>query len=144
MKLAEGTSDLSGDARLEQYKQALKQRDDRINNLKTELENVTQKMNKELTALNQKMEFIMDEKDHQIKVIQNSLVNALKRIIRDSMRSVATVRRTVTFVLLSQLKLDAKFYLEENFQKLKRIATKPKSSLVSCYKCAFTGSDSLF
>lgn len=67
MKLAEGTSDLSGDARLEQYKQALKQRDDRINNLKTELENVTQKMNKELTALNQKMEFIMDEKDHQIK-----------------------------------------------------------------------------
>jgi len=67
MKLAEGTSDMSGDARLEQYKQALKQRDDRINNLKTELENVTQKMNKELTALNQKMEFIMDEKDHQIK-----------------------------------------------------------------------------
>ena len=38
MKLAEGTSDMSGDARLEQYKQALKQRDDRINNLKTELE----------------------------------------------------------------------------------------------------------
>jgi len=67
MKLAEGTTDMSGDARLEQYKQALKQRDDRINNLKTELENVTQKMNKELTALNQKMEFIMDEKDHQIK-----------------------------------------------------------------------------
>lgn len=74
MKLAEGTSDMSGDARLEQYKQALKQRDDRINNLKTELENVTQKMNKELTALNQKMEFIMDEKDHQIKVKLTPLV----------------------------------------------------------------------
>ena len=49
------------------------------------------------------------------------------------MRSVVTVRRTVTFVLLSQLKLDVKFYLEANFQKLKRIATNPKSSLVSYY-----------
>ena len=68
MKLAEGTSDMSGDARLEQYKQALKQRDDRINNLKTELENVTRLKNQELANLTQKMEFIMDEKDHQIKV----------------------------------------------------------------------------
>jgi chromosome segregation ATPase len=67
MKLADETKDLAGDQRLEQYKQALQQRDARINNLKAELENVTQKMNKELTALNQKMEFIMDEKDHQIK-----------------------------------------------------------------------------
>merc|ERR1711887_153908 len=52
MRLADETKDLAGDQRLEQYKQALQQRDARINNLKAELENVTQKMNKELTALN--------------------------------------------------------------------------------------------
>jgi CRP-like cAMP-binding protein len=67
LKLADATKDFAGDQRLEEYKKALLQRDGRINNLKAELENVTQKMNKELSALNQKMEFIMDEKDHQIK-----------------------------------------------------------------------------
>ena len=38
MKLADETKDLAGDQRLEQYKQALQQRDARINNLKGKIQ----------------------------------------------------------------------------------------------------------
>ena len=43
-------------------------RDERINQLKYELDNTIQLKNKELDALNQKMLLVMDEKDFQIKV----------------------------------------------------------------------------
>ena len=68
MKLSDQTSGMGSDERLQKYKQAVKARDERIADLKAEIENVKQKMSKELAAVNQKMEFIMDEKDHQIKV----------------------------------------------------------------------------
>ena len=69
MKLSDQTSGMGSDERLQKYKQAVKARDERIADLKAEIENVKQKMSKELAAVNQKMAFIMDEKDHQIKVI---------------------------------------------------------------------------
>ena len=68
MKLSDQTSGMGSDERLQKYKQAVKARDERIADLKAEIENVKQKMSKELAAVNQKMAFIMDEKDHQIKV----------------------------------------------------------------------------
>ena len=69
MKLSDQTSGMGSDERLQKYKQAVKARDERIADLKAEIENVKQKMSKELAAVNQKMAFIMDEKDHQIKVL---------------------------------------------------------------------------
>lgn len=68
MKRADQTANAGTDDRLQKYKQAVKQRDDRIQDLKAEIENVKQKMSKELVAVNQKMAYIMDDKDHQIKV----------------------------------------------------------------------------
>lgn len=68
MKLTDQTASMGSDERLQKYKQAVKQRDERIQDLKAEVENVKQKMSKELAAVNQKMAFIMDDKDHQIKV----------------------------------------------------------------------------
>ena len=59
---------MSADDSKKEYIRALEQRDQRIDQLKTELENVTRLKNQELANLTQKMEFIMDEKDHQIKV----------------------------------------------------------------------------
>ena len=59
---------MSSDDQMQEYVCALEQRDQRIDNLRTELENVTRLKNQELANLTQKMEFIMDEKDHQIKV----------------------------------------------------------------------------
>lgn len=70
--MAETTVDMSADDSKKEYIRALEQRDQRIDQLKTELENVTRLKNQELANLTQKMEFIMDEKDHQIKV---SLIN---------------------------------------------------------------------
>merc|ERR1711892_1113769 len=67
MKLTDQTASMGSDERLQKYKQAVKQRDERIQDLKAEVENVKQKMSKELAAVNQKMAFIMDDKDHQIK-----------------------------------------------------------------------------
>ena len=67
-QLAETTVDMSADDSKKEYIRALEQRDQRIDQLKTELENVTRLKNQELANLTQKMEFIMDEKDHQIKV----------------------------------------------------------------------------
>jgi len=66
-QLAETTVDMSADDSKKEYIRALEQRDQRIDQLKTELENVTRLKNQELANLTQKMEFIMDEKDHQIK-----------------------------------------------------------------------------
>ena len=66
--MAETTVDMSADDSKKEYIRALEQRDQRIDQLKTELENVTRLKNQELANLTQKMEFIMDEKDHQIKV----------------------------------------------------------------------------
>merc|ERR1712123_277170 len=67
MKLTDQTASMGSDERLQKYKQAVKQRDERIQDLKAEVENVKQKMSKELAAVNPKMAFIMDDKDHQIK-----------------------------------------------------------------------------
>ena len=62
---------MNGDERIQKYKLAVKQRDERIADLKSSIENVIQKKNAELAAMDQKMQFIMDEKDKKIKV--NSL-----------------------------------------------------------------------
>lgn len=59
---------MGSDERLAEYIAALKQRDDRIADLKAKIENIAQKKDKELAAINQKMQFIMDEKDKKIKV----------------------------------------------------------------------------
>merc|ERR1711892_881405 len=67
MKLTDQTASMGSDERLQKYKQAVKQRDERIQDLKAEVENVKQKMSKELAAVNQKMAFIMDDNDQQIK-----------------------------------------------------------------------------
>ena len=87
MKLSDQTSGMGSDERLQKYKQAVKARDERIADLKAEIENVKQKMSKELAAVNQKMAFIMDEKDHQIKVLVLSshfwkLTDSLNRLKR--------------------------------------------------------------
>ena len=58
----------SDEEKVKKYKHAVQIRDQRITELKTELENIKSRMTKELAAANQKMAFIMDEKDHQIKV----------------------------------------------------------------------------
>ena len=67
-KLGETTKNMDESEKIEKYKQELKQRDARINQLKNEVENVLQQKNKELDALNQKMLSVMDEKDYQIRV----------------------------------------------------------------------------
>ena len=51
------------------YQTEIKNRDERINQLKYEIESVIQQKNKEIDALSQKMLSVMDEKDHQIKVL---------------------------------------------------------------------------
>jgi len=66
-KLGETTKNMDESEKIEKYKQELKQRDARINQLKNEVENVLQQKNKELDALNQKMLSVMDEKDYQIR-----------------------------------------------------------------------------
>ena len=58
---------MNGDERIQKYKLAVKQRDERIADLKASIENVIQKKNAELAAMDQKMQFIMDEKDKKIK-----------------------------------------------------------------------------
>jgi len=67
LKLADSTANMGSDERLAEYIAALKQRDDRIADLKAKIENIAQKKDKELAAINQKMQFIMDEKDKKIK-----------------------------------------------------------------------------
>ena len=63
---------MNGDERIQKYKLAVKQRDERIADLKASIENVVQKKNAELAAMDQKMQFIMDEKDKKIKVKYSS------------------------------------------------------------------------
>ena len=58
----------SSDKKDEMYQTEIKNRDERINQLKYEIESVIQQKNKEIDALSQKMLSVMDEKDHQIKV----------------------------------------------------------------------------
>jgi len=68
LDLGNQTSALQSDEeKVKKYKHAVQIRDQRITELKTELENIKSRMTKELAAANQKMAFIMDEKDHQIK-----------------------------------------------------------------------------
>lgn len=67
MRLTNDTENLGDDDKLNKYRKEVAQRDERINQLKNELENVIQQKNKELDALNQKMLSVMDEKDYQIR-----------------------------------------------------------------------------
>ena len=46
----------------------IKARDDKINQVKTELDQLNHEMSDQLAQINKKMMFVMDEKDHQIKV----------------------------------------------------------------------------
>ena len=50
------------------YQAELKNRDDKINQLKKEIDHLKEDRNDEMIRLNKKMELVMDEKDHQIKV----------------------------------------------------------------------------
>ena len=43
-------------------------RDDKIAQLKKELDSMTTEMNDQMQQINKKMMLVMDEKDHQIKV----------------------------------------------------------------------------
>ena len=44
-------------------------RDDKISQLKKELDSMTTEMNDQMQQINKKMMLVMDEKDHQIKVL---------------------------------------------------------------------------
>lgn len=68
LQLAQKSAGLGGDEKEELYQLEIKNRDERINQLKYEIESVIQQKNKEIDALSQKMLSVMDEKDHQIKV----------------------------------------------------------------------------
>ena len=48
--------------------QNIKVRDDKISQLKKELDSMTTEMNDQMQQLNKKMMLVMDEKDYQIKV----------------------------------------------------------------------------
>ena len=69
LRINEQARGLSDDGKNEVFQTEIKNRDERINQLKYELENVIQLKNKEIDALSQKMLSVMDEKDHQIKVL---------------------------------------------------------------------------
>ena len=58
----------SDEERIKKYKHAVLMRDQRINELKADLENVKSRMTREIEAANQKIVFLSDEKDSQIKV----------------------------------------------------------------------------
>ena len=49
-------------------------RDDKISQLKKELDSMTTEMNDQMQQINKKMMLVMDEKDHQIKVLVQILV----------------------------------------------------------------------
>lgn len=61
----------------EMYQTEIKNRDERINQLKFEIESIIQQKNKEIDALSQKMLSVMDEKDHQIKVKDSTITSKL-------------------------------------------------------------------
>ena len=63
----------------EMYQTEIKNRDERINQLKFEIESIIQQKNKEIDALSQKMLSVMDEKDHQIKRLNALGAGAKKR-----------------------------------------------------------------
>jgi len=50
-----------------EFNQQIKERDEKINQLKKELNQVNQEMSDQLAQINKKMMLVMDEKDHQIK-----------------------------------------------------------------------------
>ena len=68
LQLTQKAGGQSSDKKEEMYQTEIKNRDERINQLKYEIESVIQQKNKEIDALSQKMLSVMDEKDHQIKV----------------------------------------------------------------------------
>ena len=68
LQLSQQTAGLGADQKEQLYQTEIKNRDERINQLKYEIESVIQQKNKEIDALSQKMLSVMDEKDHQIKV----------------------------------------------------------------------------
>ena len=49
-------------------------RDDKISQLKKELDSMTTEMNDQMQQINKKMMLVMDEKDHQIKVLVQILL----------------------------------------------------------------------
>ena len=51
-------------------------RDDKISQLKKELDSMTTEMNDQMQQINKKMMLVMDEKDHQIKVLVQILVKS--------------------------------------------------------------------
>ena len=91
--MADSTANMGPDERLAEYKAALKQRDERIADLKAMIENIAQKKDKELAAINQKMQFIMDEKDKKIKVCIKFGREKLQ-FFRDSMLLGPTQKKT--------------------------------------------------
>ena len=68
LELANKSNGQSDSQKDEMYQTEIKNRDERINQLKFEIESIIQQKNKEIDALSQKMLSVMDEKDHQIKV----------------------------------------------------------------------------
>ena len=68
LQLSHQTAGMGADQKEQLYQTEIKNRDERINQLKYEIESVIQQKNKEIDALSQKMMVVMDEKVHQIKV----------------------------------------------------------------------------
>ena len=51
-----------------EFNQQIKARDDKINQVKKELDQLTHEMSDQMAEINKKMMLVMGEKDHQIKV----------------------------------------------------------------------------
>ena len=107
--MAETTVDMSADDSKKEYIRALEQRDQRIDQLKTELENVTRLKNQELANLTQKMEFIMDEKDHQIKV---NLINHQPDGLTVTVRAGSRLPKSSTMMIAAEMSTIAQKFLE--------------------------------
>lgn len=79
LQLTQKAGGQSSDKKEEMYQTEIKNRDERINQLKYEIESVIQQKNKEIDALSQKMLSVMDEKDHQIKRLNALGAGATKK-----------------------------------------------------------------